>query len=156
MLYFTIHELTASPTAARLGIDNTPTAEVVANLEALVNGCLDKARRIYGSPVFVTSGYRCEALNKAVKGASNSQHTKGEAADLTTGTPSGNARLAKIVAKYCEFDQVIFEDSNADETECQWVHVSHKASGNRRQVLTKRKGSRCYVEVGRGVSGYKA
>lgn len=82
MKYFTITELTKSATATKQGIDNTPSAEVTANLTALVDKVLDPLREIYGKPIYVSSGYRCPKLNKAVGGVSNSQHLKGEAADL--------------------------------------------------------------------------
>ena len=56
MKYFTIEELTRSATATTRGIDNTPTPEIKANLERLVDKVLDGLREIYGKPITVNSG----------------------------------------------------------------------------------------------------
>lgn len=68
MKYFSIEELIRSAKAKELGIDNTPTEDVIANLTMLVENVLDKARIGIGAPIIVNSGYRCEELNKAVGG----------------------------------------------------------------------------------------
>ncbi len=135
MKYFTIEELTKSATATRLKIDNTPTAEVVKNLTALVDNTLDPLREIYGKPIRVTSGYRCPRLNKAVGGVANSQHLTGQAADLCQGSREENRRLFVYLEQYCVFDQLLWENGG------QWIHVSYRADGkNRQQVkhLTKK------------------
>ena len=59
MKYFTIEELCHSDTANARGIDNTPTEEVKANLEALIDNVLDPLREAYGKPIYLNSGYRC-------------------------------------------------------------------------------------------------
>lgn len=129
MQYFTINELTASNTAQARGIDNTPNAKTQASLTQLIENVLDPVRRIWGRPITVNSGYRCPALNAAVKGASNSQHLKGEAADITTGSSDGNRKLfEKISASGIPFDQLI------DESGYSWIHISY-SDRNRRQVL---------------------
>lgn len=129
MKYFSIEELIRSAKAKELGIDNTPTEDVIANLTMLVENVLDKARIGIGAPIIVNSGYRCEELNKAVGGAKNSQHTKGEAADITTGTFYGNMCLFNYIKDNLEFDQLI------DEKHYQWVHVSFRKGRNRKEVL---------------------
>lgn len=43
---------------------------------------LDALREDLGRPVTITSGYRCEAHNRAVGGSPNSQHLLGKAADI--------------------------------------------------------------------------
>lgn len=129
MKYFSIEELIRSAKAKELGIDNTPTEDVIANLTMLVENVLDKARIGIGAPIIVNSGYRCEELNKAVGGAKNSQHKKGEAADITTGTSYGNMCLFNFIKDNLEFDQLI------DEKHYQWVHVSFRKGRNRQEVL---------------------
>ncbi len=79
--YFKLAEFINSPTANRLGIDNTPSFDVVDNLNRLAD-YLDGIRAKLGKPILVSSGYRCPMLNKAVGGVANSQHLKGLAADL--------------------------------------------------------------------------
>ena len=43
---------------------------------------LEDIRVHFGKPVSVTSGYRCEAHNRAIGGSKSSQHLKGTAADF--------------------------------------------------------------------------
>lgn len=130
MKHFTIKELTASATAQRLDIDNTPTAEAVANLQQLVANVLDPLRETYGRPIYVNSGYRCPALNRAVGGVPSSQHLTGEAADITAGNNRENRRLLGFIKKMkLPVDQVI------DEQDCTWLHVSY-GPRHRRSFLT--------------------
>lgn len=44
---------------------------------------LDAARKKFGKPIKINSGYRSEAHNKAVGGKTNSSHLKGLAADIS-------------------------------------------------------------------------
>ena len=130
MKHFTIDELCRSDTARSRGIDNTPTEDVKRNLEALVGNVLDPLREWYGKPIYVNSGYRCPALNKAVGGVANSQHLTGQAADIDVNDRAENRKLMKHIEDNLDFDQLIWENGGA------WVHVSYRADGrNRRQVL---------------------
>ncbi len=127
MKYFTIQELTESQQAKELGIENIPDKNSISNLKILVERVLDPAREKYGKPIFVNSGYRSEELNDAVRGAKNSQHLKGEAVDITTGSFGGNKILFDILKNLC-FDQLI------DEKNLSWIHVSY-SKNNRNQIL---------------------
>lgn len=130
MKHFTIDELCRSDTARSRGIDNTPTEEVKKSLTALVDNVLDPLREWYGKPIYVNSGYRCPALNKAVGGVANSQHLTGQAADIDTNDRSENRCLMKHIEDNLDFDQLIWENGGA------WLHVSYRPDGkNRRQVL---------------------
>ena len=91
--YFTIAEMTRSDTADRLGIDNRLPKDLLPNVRRLIAEVLDPLREWYGKPVYINSGYRCEALNKAVGGSATSDHMKGRAADITGGSPSENKKL---------------------------------------------------------------
>lgn len=129
--YFSIAELTKSDTANKLKINNNPTKEIENNLNQLVDNILDPLRESYGEPIIVSSGYRCSQLNKAVGGASTSQHTKGQAADIHTksNTKEDNKKLFDLIKSLkLPFDQLI------DEYGYKWVHVSY-SSRNRRQIL---------------------
>lgn len=143
MTYFTISELVASDTAKAKGIDNSPTTEVRANLVALIETLLDPLREAWKSPIKVTSGYRCAALNKAVKGSSTSAHPYGCAADIVP----LNGKIAEFKA-FCRdyfgnrrhlYDQVILEDNGKSE----WVHIGLKtADGRKRGQLMEYKNNR--------------
>lgn len=126
--HFSLEELTRSETAERLEIDNTPEGETLSNLGVLAEG-LERVREILGGmPIHVSSGYRCERLNRAVGGTRNSAHLSGFAADFTCagfGTPQEIA--SRLERSNLVFDQVIQEGA--------WVHVSF-APRTRREVLT--------------------
>lgn len=128
--YFTIAELTASDTAKIRGIDNTPPAETIDKLEALANKLLDPIRILWGKPLYVNSGYRSPELNKAVGGVSTSQHVKGEAADITAGSPAENKKLFEMICtSSINYDQLI------DESDYAWIHISYREQKNRNQIL---------------------
>ena len=98
MKYFTISEMLYSPTAVKRGIWNGCDRTQEDNLVALVDNVLDPAREKYGKAVHVSSGYRCQQLNTLIHGALESQHLRGEAADLTTDAgPQGNLELARLI-----------------------------------------------------------
>lgn len=119
MKHFSIAELSASATARRLGIDNTPPPAAAANLNLLVEKILDPLREAWGHPITVNSAYRCQALNSAVGGVAASQHLAGLAADITAGSPAANRRLWRIVIeRKLPFDQLI------DEHDMAWIHIS--------------------------------
>jgi len=131
--HFTLHELTASQTATRKNIAEQfdPPQEIIENLKYLAKNLLEKLRELNGNNcLIVSSGYRCPRLNKAVGGVSNSQHLKGEAADIDFGSKSANKQFfTKIKNSDIVFDQLLNEFDYA------WVHISLKREGNRRQVL---------------------
>lgn len=128
--YFTVQELTRSPTATARGIDNTSPPEIKVKLTALANNLLDPIREMWGRPITVNSGFRCPVLNKVVGGTTSSQHTKGEAADITTGSREGNRRLFEMIAASAlDFDQLI------DEKGYSWLHISYRRGNNRRKLL---------------------
>lgn len=131
MKYFTLKELTESKTADKYGIKNEPNAAEKAALVKLVDKILDPLRESYGRPIIITSGFRCDQLNKKVGGATSSQHRRGEAADIRSkkDTPSENKKLWDLIVKLkLPFDQMI------NERNFDWVHVSYGAR-NRRQKL---------------------
>ena len=93
MKYFTINELIRSDTALQRGIDNTPPPPIKIKLSNLINNLLDPIREAWGGPITVNSGYRCPVLNRTVGGVPTSQHQKGEAADITVGSPEQNRKM---------------------------------------------------------------
>ena len=94
MNYFTLQELTRSQTARQRGLDNTPDAAAVENLQSLVTHILDPLRQLWGSPLYVNSGYRSPAVNAAVGGARNRQQLTGCAADIIAGSSCGHKETA--------------------------------------------------------------
>ena len=132
MKYFSIKELCKSNTAIKNKIDNHPTPEIEKNLTILIEHCLDPIREKFGKPITVTRGYRCEKLNKLVGGKPNSQHFKGQAADLVGDTNTKTTEIFEIAKQLGNFDQLLFEKNSKGSI---WVHISYKDSGNRKQCI---------------------
>lgn len=131
---FVLEEFVKSDAGRKAGIVNVPGRDEVINLCALVHNVLQPLRDAMGEEVKIGSGYRCPRLNALVGGVKNSQHVKGEAADLCIdGDMSKGRRWFDWIKSHCKFDQLIWEH-NAKGT--YWVHVSYRADGiNRRQVI---------------------
>ena len=97
------------------------------NVKALVEVILDPVRERLGKPIVVNSGYRCPKHNKEVGGVRNSQHLRGEAADIHC---EDNEKLKQLIIENGRFDQLIDYGT--------FLHVSYKlAGGNRHQRLKK-------------------
>lgn len=120
---FTYEEMIASATAKRLGINNTPSAKEVGYLRRLCQEVLQPIRDKYGKCITVTSGYRCPKLNKAVGGSSTSQHTQGQAVDITLGTPALNKMLFNMILEMIKKKEIKVGQL-IDEYGYRWIHIS--------------------------------
>lgn len=129
--HFSLMELVHSDKAEQFKIDNTPTVEVVKNLCDLMTEVLEPARIKLGVPIIVRSGYRCPRLNQIVGGVHNSQHMRGQAADLVCTKLEDKKRLFEIL-KDMDIDQLLWE-TNSKGT--QWIHVSFDQHGTNRQMV---------------------
>ena len=124
--YFTLEEVTRSRTARLLKVENNPNAEQIENLRALVKQ-LDWLREYIGRPIVVTSGYRNHAVNRAVGGSKNSDHLRGQAADIHVPGWSTQKLFDTIRQSGIVFDQLIQEFDS-------WVHISYDRKYNKRQA----------------------
>ena len=127
---FAMSEFVGSHTATRLGIDNSPSASVSATIINILAPCMQQIRDLLGVPVIIKSGYRCPVLNRTVRGAWNSQHLTGNAADFVAPTFGSPREICAFMVQHMDeigFDQLIHEVA--------WVHVSF-AVHKRAQVLT--------------------
>lgn len=129
--YFTIEELTKSVTANKLHIDNVPPAEAKAKLVELITTVLNPIRRKWKSPIFVSSGYRCPKLNKAVGGSSTSQHLKGEAADIYC---KDNKELFILISSMV-YNGEIKIGQLIDEKNYSWLHISLPTNKHYNHIL---------------------
>ena len=135
--HFTVEEFERSSTADRLGIVNQLPEALLPNLKALCEEVLEPLRAFAGKPIVISSGYRCPALNRAVGGVSQSQHLRGEAADLHLPSIAEGRAWFRWLIDNTTFDQLIWEH---DGRGTHWIHVSCKADPrqNRNQVLRAR------------------
>ena len=138
-----LKELLFSETATRLAIDNTPTDQVLINLQTLIYEVIEPIINQFGD-IKITSGYRSPELCKAIGSSTTSQHTLGQAVDCEViGVP--NKELADWVVKNLTYDQVILEFWKPEEINSGWVHISYNKSNNRKMYL------RAYKANGRTV-----
>ena len=133
--HFSLEEFISSNKARELGLKNEPGTQEIVNITALCVAVLEPLRVWYGREVKIGSGYRSEALNKAVGGASNSQHMRGQAADLCIDGDLKKGRLwFTYIKNHLPFDQLIWEKN--PKTGNYWIHVSFDAQGrNRGKVI---------------------
>jgi len=127
---FALDEFTKSATANRLGISNTPDPVAISNLQALVDNVLQPLRDAMEFPIVISSGYRSKMLNEAIKGAVNSQHMKGQAADIVG---LNKPAMFNYIKDNLPFDQLIWEAGTNQNPD--WIHVSYNSAFNRKQVL---------------------
>lgn len=133
--YFTIKELCYSAKAIELDIQNIPSTENVRNMNKLIEAVLDPLREEWGRPIYVTSGFRNLALNKAVGGVNNSHHLCKNgyaAADIVTNSTNDNKRLFELIKS---LDLPVCQC--IDEYNYSWIHVSYNPNDIRKQYLHK-------------------
>ena len=133
---FSLQELTKSDTAIRHDIDNTPSLQVIDNLQDLVDNVLQPLREKFG-PVVVTSGYRSPAVNTKIGGSTTSDHCRGYAADFEV-LGMDNRELALYILDNLKFKQLILEFYSG-LPDSGWVHCSLQKDANKGQVLTAKK-----------------
>ena len=131
--HFTIGELTK--TSAK-GIDNTPSHAAVLNLKNLCENWLEPLRQRYNKPILINSGFRSEAVNKAIGGVKGSNHLTGCAVDIRVTGIEQAIRYACILldisAKYeRDYDELLIERSPKGTF---WVHFAVRPKDNRRKV----------------------
>lgn len=122
--HFKLTEFERSDVARQLQIDNRVPAELIPSLRTLCREVLEPLRQHVGKPIRINSGYRCPALNgsEQVQGQANSQHLKGEAADIHLDSVAEGRDWFKWLMDNTNVDQLIWERKGST---C-WIHVSCK------------------------------
>ena len=132
--HFTLREMMFSQTCLRIGMINrlNEPKVIIPRLRALCENVLEPLRRRFG-PVIINSGYRSECLNYVVGGVTNSQHCKGEAADLFTPDKEILYDYFDFIRYTLDFDQLIVERSK--KTGQYWLHVSYTTRRKNRKMV---------------------
>ena len=143
---FSLHELTKSETALRLGLDNTPDEAAIASLKLLCEKVLQPVRDHYKKGVKCNSAFRSAESNAAVGGSRTSDHCKGQAADIEI-PGVANAELAQWIMDNLEYTQLILEFYTPGIPDSGWVHVSYDPNNLKKQELTatKQNGKTVYL-----------
>jgi len=116
-IHFSIKELTDSEYAARHEIDNSPNAEILANLNILMDG-LERARTVLDKPMVISSGYRSPKVNAGAGGSKTSYHMRGLAADFKCPgmTPKDVCMALESAKQIIQYDKIILEYGR-------WTHI---------------------------------
>lgn len=138
-LHISYKEATHSDVGKRLNIDNTPNEKQLQCMQDIATRVFEPLREYFGVPIYISSFFRSKALNKAIKGATGSQHMKGQAMDIDADNSKygfvTNGEIFDYIRKNLVFDQLILENVSEDGTGG-WVHVSLNGDSNRGEVLT--------------------
>ena len=137
--HFTLGEL--CKTSAKTQDGNIPSHVHIENLKRLC-GWLEMLRsewnKRYGEgddPIIINSGYRSEAVNKAVGGVAGSNHLTGCAVDIHVLGKEQAIRYACILLDIADesqedFDELLIEQS----AKSLWIHFAVRPFANRRKV----------------------
>jgi hypothetical protein len=115
---FSLEEMVRSQDALRIGINNTPDDDIVAELERLCALLLEPVRTLLGVPLHIDSGYRSPKLNAYVHGAADSAHMYGRAADVIPIGVDLQSSFDAIRHSALPFDQLIGECGPS------WLHLA--------------------------------
>ena len=137
--HLTLQEAIQSQTATRLGIDNTPSEEIIENMKLWSKMIFEPLReyiskvRNVDSPIHISSLYRCVQLNTAIGGSTHSQHTQGLAGDMEVYYSDFDKKaLFLAIKERLPFDQLIAEFKIGNLPS--WIHASY-SSQNRREIF---------------------
>lgn len=136
-----------SETAKKLKIKNVPNESHIKNMKLIAEKVFQPLREWAEHPIRINSFYRNAELCEAIKSSAKSQHTKGQAIDLSTMGEKTNADLFNYIKDNLDFDQMIWEFGSDDEP--RWIHVSYvNKKANRNRILrAKYKGSQVYYHI---------
>ena len=139
--HFTLGELTKTKT----GISNVPNEEQVNNLRRVCRWLEQLRRRwnnLYGEgddPIVINSGFRSPEVNKAVGGASLSNHLTGCAVDIRCIGMEQALRYAAILLDISDLNREDFDELLIEQkAHVVWIHFAVRPSGNRRRCNFKR------------------
>ena len=129
-------EATRSIVAKRKALDNIPNAEQLTKMKLLAEKVFEPLREYFNVPIYIHSMFRSSEVNEAIGGAKSSQHMKGEAMDIDGQIFGGitNKGIFDYIRFNLDYDQLIGE-SLTDDNDYEWIHVSYKEEGNRKQIL---------------------
>ena len=132
--YISLNEATVT----RTGLSNIPNSNQLSAMKH-VGILFDKVREHFGVAIGISSFFRSEKVNKAVGGASTSQHVNGEAIDIDADIYGRvtNKQIFDYIKANLTYDQLIWE--HGTDLNPAWVHVSLKLSSNRKETLKAKK-----------------
>ena len=139
--HFTLAELTKTS----VKIENVPNEEQVENLKRVCQW-LEKLRKrwndLYGEgddPIIINSGFRSPEVNKAVGGATLSNHLTGCAVDIRCIGIEQAIRYASLLLDISDLNKVDFDELLIEQkAHVIWIHFAVRPKNNRRRTNFKR------------------
>ena len=130
--HITYQEAVHSDIAKKCNIDNIPSEDVVENMMIVAERCFEPIREFVGNKIYISSFYRCDELNKKVKGVKNSNHTKGYAIDMDFNVYKGktNEEVFDWCKENLKFDELLWEGGYNG-----WIHISYISTSENRQHI---------------------
>ena len=144
--HFTYTELTDSQSHPELVGRNMQDARAFEKQLKYVAGTLEEIRAVLGVPLRVTSGFRNNALNKAVGGSPTSGHTKGLCADFIPIGMEVNDAFAMIQNsrdKCPSLKKCIHESVRGSK----WLHIETKTEASQPQQFFTTSNGKTYTEI---------
>ena len=135
--HFSLEELTTTNNKA---LASKNLKEAKANLTLMEDLALfaEQVRAFINVPMVITSGFRCEELNKAVGGVKTSQHRFFRAIDFIPKGMDLDECFSRLKMSNLVYGQLIKEHSGSSA----WIHVS---MGDKRENLIYKDGK--YTKV---------
>jgi hypothetical protein len=121
--HFTFEEFVRTARCPELQEENRASGAAFLHNYLALGKELEKIREQFARPIFITSGYRCHALNAAVGGANMSQHLVGAAVDFVVKDfqdLNGMKLVFEWARRNCDYGQLILE---APEGRKSWIHM---------------------------------
>lgn len=128
--HFTFDELTRTNHTELLKQNQDAAKKEMGRLYYLA-GFAEAIRAIIGQPMIITSGYRCEELNKKVGGTAYSTHKQFEAIDFIPKNISVEDAFVAIMYSGIKYGKLILEEIKTSK----WIHIS--LGGNRDNLVYK-------------------
>ncbi len=132
--HFKLSEFLKSDKADEYNIENIPNDYELENIQYTAEQ-LEIIRNYLQKPIVIKSGFRCEELNKIVKGAKNSYHKLGLAVDLNFGSQINNYNFFTLVKQL--MNKGLPVDELIDEYNLSWVHISFTPKGGKPKLNIK-------------------
>ncbi len=137
----TLEQAVKSATADKNKVDNnTNDTTLIQNMQSVALNICEPTIAHFGKDKYCfDSFYRCDKLNTLIRGATNSQHVRGQAVDQFLINSISNCELFLWQKDNLQFDQLILEMKNDKTGDAIWVHGSYNAVHNRKMCLIAHK-----------------
>ena len=144
--HFSFEELTDSKKYPYLVAQNRIDAQGFMKQLKYIASTLEEIRALLGVPMVVSSGFRNNALNKAVGGSATSGHTKGLCADFIPfglDISDAFAMIQNSRDKCPSLKKCIYESING----AKWLHIETKTEASQPQQFFTTSNGKTYTEI---------